>query len=102
MQVGEQEPLWVERLAHVQQSGLVGLWSYLPAHFRSLRIYDDLPEFPDRSSSPQPEPPAAGTLAEWFLEGYGVVNCEPGGILNLEPLPARFDHGGASATRHRA
>jgi hypothetical protein len=59
------------------------LWTYLPAYFSNLRIWDDAPawaaiSFPELDESVMP-----GTVSEWFLEGYGTVTCEPGGILNL-------------------
>lgn len=83
IQVGDQEPLVISRLAQPQTRGLTGLWSYLPAYFANLRIWDDLPEFPDPKFLPLPAPVPAGTLTEWFLDGYGVVSTEPSGILNL-------------------
>ncbi len=83
IQVGDQNALLVPRLAHGHQAGRVGLWTYLPAHFSNLRIWDDTPDwtaisFPDLDESAMP-----GMVTEWFLEGYGTVACEPGGILNL-------------------
>jgi hypothetical protein len=83
VRVGEQPPLFVHRLAHSHPTGLVGLWTYLPAYYSNLCIWDDLPDFAFHSFPAPPEAPAAGTLMEWFLEGFGVVHCEPSGILNL-------------------
>ncbi len=83
VRVGDQPPLFVHRLAHGVPSGLVGLWSYLPAYYSNLCIWDDLPDFALYSFPTPPGLPAPGTVLEWFLEGYGVVTCEPGGILNL-------------------
>ncbi len=82
IQVGEQPPLLVSLLAHAHQTGLVGLWTYLPAHFSNLRVWDDPPDWSSISFPAPPETPQ-GTLTEWFMEGFGKVVCEPGGILNL-------------------
>lgn len=83
IRVGEQAPLVVPRLAHAHSSGGVGLWTYLPAHFARLQVWDDAP--PDLSgvSSAVLEAAHADCVAEWFLEGFGVVACEPTGILNV-------------------
>jgi hypothetical protein len=83
IQVGEQQPLFVSQLAHGYQTGLVGLWTYMPAHFSKLCIWDDLPGLSSISFPASPEKPSPGTLTEWFLEGFGKVTCEPSGILNL-------------------
>ena len=83
VRLGEQPPLFIQRLAHGVPTGLVGLWTYLPAYFANLCIWDDLPDFGLYSFPAPSAPPAPGTLLEWFLEGYGVVACEPSGILNL-------------------
>ena len=61
----------------------MGLWTYLPAYYSNLCVWDDLPDFAVYSFPAPPGLPAPGTLMEWFLEGYGVVACEPSGILNL-------------------
>lgn len=83
IQVGEQTPLLVKRLAHLHQEGLVGLWTYLPAYFSNLRIGDDPPASePNEPVEANGEPPVGAVMA-WFLEGYGVVEAEPNGILNL-------------------
>jgi hypothetical protein len=78
--VREQPPLIVGRLAHGERTGLAGIWTFKPAYFSHLRISPcrQLPEVPW-------EPPAApeGMIDEWFVEGFGVVACEPGGVLNL-------------------
>jgi len=83
VRLGDQSPLFVHRLAHGFPAGLVGLWTYLPAYYSNLRIWDDLPDFARVSFPPSPTSPATSAVMEWFLEGYGVVACEPGGILNL-------------------
>ena len=83
VRLGEQGPLFVHHLAHGFPTGLVGLWTYLPAYFANLCVWDDLPDFGLYSFPAPPAPPASGMLLEWFLEGFGVVACEPSGILNL-------------------
>ena len=93
IRAGDQAPLFVNRLAHGHPTGLVGLWTYLPAYFSNLRVWDDLPDFASYTFPAPPELPASGTLMEWFLEGFGKVTCEPGGILNLNRyLPVTVEH----------
>jgi len=78
--VDGQPPLVVERLAHPTEAGLLGLWTYRPAYFCDLRVSTG-----DGLDIPQGEMPSAaeGTVEAWFMEGYGVVVCEPNGVLNL-------------------
>ena len=78
--VGEQPPLVVGRLAHGERTGLAGIWTFKPAYFSGRRISECV-EFPKCRW----EPPGApeGAIDEWFAEGFGVVRCEPEGILNL-------------------
>lgn len=96
VQVENQPPLLVNRLAHNRASGLAGIWTYLPAYFRDLRIRRGPVELPD--PLPPAEPPP-GAVTEWFLEGFGRVACEPGGALNLNRyLPVAA--GQARLTRH--
>ena len=78
--VGEQPPLVVGRLAHEERTGLAGIWTFKPAYFSGLRISECV-EFPKCRWRP-PESPE-GAIDEWFAKGFGVVQCEPGGILNL-------------------
>lgn len=89
IRLNRERTLFVVRLAHRRAAGGVGVWTYRPAYFRDLRI------------GPAPELPAAGvlplaptgTIAEWSLEGAGVVACEPGGTLNLNRhLPVTAGH----------
>ena len=91
IRVGEQAPLLVPRLAHAHGSGGVGLWTYLPAHFAHMQVWDDAPpDLPEVSGAPEAAP--AGCVTEWFLEGFGVVACEPNGILNVNRyLPATVE-----------
>jgi len=78
--VGEQPPLSVGRLAHGERTGLAGIWTFKPAYFSQLRI-SPCRQLPEALW----EPPAApqGVIDEWFVEGFGVVSCEPGGVLNV-------------------
>jgi hypothetical protein len=61
-------------------AGLFGLWTYRPAHFCDLRVSTC-----DGLDVPHGEMPSAaeGTVEAWFVEGYGVVTCEPNGVTNL-------------------
>lgn len=83
IQVEGQEPLIVNQLAHDHRTGLVGLWTYLPAYFANLCIRDDPPDFSSYSLPVLPKNPVKGTITEWFLEGFGKATTEPSGILNL-------------------
>jgi hypothetical protein len=78
--IGDQPPLVLGRLAHPARTVLVGIWTFRPAYFRDLRI-SPCEELPD-SEWHDPVPPQ-GVISEWFLEGFGRVECEPNGILNL-------------------
>jgi hypothetical protein len=78
--VGDQPPLFVGRLARGQRAGLVGLWTFRPAYFSALRI-SECRELPEKDW--QPPTPPEGVIDEWFVEGFGVVQCEPGDVLNL-------------------
>jgi len=73
-------PLVVERLAHPAAAGLFGLWTYRPAYFCDLRVSTC-----DGLDISQGEMPSAAedAVGAWFVEGYGVVTCEPNGVLNL-------------------
>jgi hypothetical protein len=83
LRVGEQEPLIINRLAHNHQSGLLGLWTYLPAYFSNLRIGDDLIEIGSSLDQEPNEELPSGMVIKWFLEGFGVVDTETNGVLNL-------------------
>jgi hypothetical protein len=78
--VDGQPPLVVERLAHPITAGLFGLWTFRPACFCDLRVSTC-----DGLDIPRGEMPgvAEGTVEAWFVEGYGVVTCEPNGVVNL-------------------
>ncbi len=77
--VDDQPPLVVEQLAYKPAPGRAGIWTYLPAYFRDLRI------FPSRSISTAGEAPSLldGTIESWQLQGVGEVKVEPNGALNL-------------------
>lgn len=79
IRLDRERTLVVVRLAHGRAAGGIGVWTYRPAYFRDLRI-GPAPELPAAGILPLAP---AGTIAEWSLEGAGVVACEPGGILNL-------------------
>lgn len=88
-----QKPLTVEGLAMPQTDGAIGIWTYLPAYFRDLRVYLgsclDNPRTTGTACSHSLPP---GTITAWLAEGYGVVECESHGILNLNryfPLPLK-------------
>ena len=78
--VNGQPPLVVERLARRAETGLLGLWTYRPAHFSDLRVSTCA-----GANIPRGELPSAveGSLDAWFVEGYGAVTCEPNGVINL-------------------
>jgi hypothetical protein len=93
--VDGQPPLVVKSLARLARPGLWGLWTFRPAYFCDLRVSTC-----DGQDIPPGKPPAlpSGTVEAWFLEGYGVVTCEPNGVLNLNRyLPAAL--GEARLTR---
>jgi hypothetical protein len=78
--VDGQPPLVVEQLAHSPEAGLLGLWTYLPATFCDLRLSSgeglDIPLGERPGTAPD-------VVQAWFAEGFGVVRCEPNGVLNL-------------------
>jgi hypothetical protein len=84
--VDDQPPLVVERLAHPAAAGRIGLWTFRPAYFCDLRVSPCA----ELAVPPGETPPAiASAVGAWFVEGYGVVTCEPNGLLNLNRyLPA--------------
>ncbi len=82
-----QDPLLVEELATSRSTGGIGVWTYLPAHFANLRVYDLAFLDSVRITAEGPAAPTAsasqGIITDWLAQGYGVVTCEPHGILNL-------------------
>lgn len=106
--VGSQPALLVPHLAHPARPGAIGIWTYRPAYFRNLRVFDNpgaggrvsglrqLGESGSASGGASESPGhdatgAAGGVAglppslvtEWLVRGFGVVKCEPHGILVL-------------------
>lgn len=74
--------LTVANLMHRQAEGRLGIWAYLPAYFAEMRVGP-----PDRgvvcgvvtgAREPAPE-----TITEWILEGYGPIQAEENGAINL-------------------
>jgi hypothetical protein len=76
--VDGQPSLVVARLAHPGRAGSLGLWTYLPAYFRDLRISTS----PDIPAGDVPAVPT-GAVTTWLVEGHGVVEAEPNGVVNL-------------------
>jgi hypothetical protein len=79
--VDGQPSLVVEHLAHAVWAGSLGLWTYLPAHFRDLRVSRP-PDIPAGDLATAP----AGAVTTWFVEGYGVIEAEPNGAVNLNRI----------------
>ncbi len=80
LQIGDQPPLLIPRLAHSACAGSVGLWTYLPAYYSNLRVSDS-PELPtDTGPAGQPE---TGAILDWYMEGFGRISCDPSGYLVL-------------------
>lgn len=78
--VDGQPPLVVERLAHSLAAGMFGVWTFRPAYFCDLRVSTC-----ERLGIPSREVPSItkGVVDTWFIEDYGVVACEPNGVINL-------------------
>lgn len=84
--VGDGEPLIVPRLAHGVGKGFIGIWTYQPAYFSNLRVVPGRTDL--LSGLDNPSLHGIGTsqsqlITEWFVEGFGKVECEPNGVLNL-------------------
>ncbi len=77
--VDDQPPLVVARMAHPVRAGALGLWTYLPAYFRDLTVWEGAP-VPAGGILPVAPPDA---LDAWLLDGVGRVAVEPNGMLNL-------------------
>ena len=80
VQVNDQPALVVDQLAHPHLPGQVGLWTYKPAYFAGLRVLSN--GHPVGLAAVVP-PPAQGTVDQWFVEGFGLLQAEPNGTLNL-------------------
>jgi hypothetical protein len=73
-------PLVVERLAHATTPGRFGVWTYRPAYFCDMRISScEISEAPATEATGIAE----GVVESWFVDDYGVVVCEPNGVINL-------------------
>jgi hypothetical protein len=82
VRIGEQDPLFVSKLAHTHDKGWIGIWSYLPSYFCDLRVYQQPISLATNSTEVLPEI-SSNTIMEWFAEGFGKLECESTGILNL-------------------
>jgi hypothetical protein len=73
-------PLVMAELAHPTMLGRLGLWTFRPAYFSDLRVSacEDLAISMDEVPSV-----AEDVVKRWFLQDYGVVACEPNGVINL-------------------
>jgi hypothetical protein len=78
--VDGQPPFVVEQLARPIATGRFGVWSFRPAYFCDLRV-SAAEGF--ETAGPKARIVLQGVVETWFVEGYGVVACEPSGILNL-------------------
>lgn len=88
-----QPPLTIAKLAHLRRSGMIGLWTYLPAHFRNLRVYRGVTSAQSvlGASSARANGPVAaadpalppGLVTEWYLDGVGVIQAERHGLVLL-------------------
>ena len=79
--VNDQDPLVVETLAHAKRAGMLGLWTFQPVYFSQLQVSEcTAVEEPPQGESPRVP---AEMVEAWFLDGYGVVECEANGVLNL-------------------
>jgi hypothetical protein len=78
--VDGQPALALERLAHSITAGQFGLWTFRPAYFCDLRVSKC-----ERLEIQNLRVPsiAEGVVEIWFVEDYGVVACEPNGVVNL-------------------
>jgi hypothetical protein len=78
--VNGQPPLEVGQLAHPTAAGRFGLWTFQPAYFSDLQVSACEQLALTRAAEPTRE---TGAVGSWFVEGHGVVACEPHGPLNL-------------------
>ena len=80
VQVNDQPALVVDQLAHAHLPGQVGLWTYKPAYFSGLRILSNGHPVGQAAVVPRS---LKGTVDQWFVEGYGLIQAEPNGLVNL-------------------
>jgi hypothetical protein len=78
--VDGQSSLVVRKLARPIARWRFGLWTFRPAYFCDLRVSacEGI-----EVASVEPISIAEGVVDTWFIEGYGLVACEPNGALNL-------------------
>jgi hypothetical protein len=78
--VDGQPSLFVQRLAHSGTAGRFGVWTFRPAYFCDLQVSSC-----EGLETRAVEGPGAaeGVVGTWFVENYGVVACEPNGVVNL-------------------
>lgn len=88
VQLDQQPPLAIPRLAHEIRRGRLGLWTYQPAYFSTVRVMP-LAHLPARLPESSPAPVCEECPEAWFVKGFGSAACEPHGVLNLNRyLPA--------------
>lgn len=86
IRLGDQAPLIVPRLAQPHSTGFIGLWTFLPAYFCDLHVSELSGAAPLAVASHPIDP---STITAWFVEGFGAIECESTGSLNLNRhLPA--------------
>jgi hypothetical protein len=97
--VDDATPLSVPQLSHPVRPGPLALWTYRPAYYAELRVSTcDLLDLPAVPAAVRGGPIPAGAVDTWFVEGYGVAECEANGRLVLNRyLPATM--GQAKLTR---
>jgi hypothetical protein len=78
--VDGQPPLVMSELAHPTMMGRFGLWTFRPAYFSDLRVSACEELAISRADVPSL---SEGIVKSWFLQDYGVVACEPNGVVNL-------------------
>ncbi len=78
VQVNDQDPLVVERLAHGAGPGGIGLWSYRPAFFRNLRVFParPIPETGVRATAP------ADAVSSWRAPDGSRLRAGDNGVVD--------------------
>jgi hypothetical protein len=78
--VDDQPPRVVEWLARPAAEGMFGLWTYRPAYFCDLSASTC-----DELDIPRGTIPGAAehVLGAWFIQDYGVADCEANGAINV-------------------
>ncbi|MEF2965357.1 hypothetical protein V3851_05880 [Paenibacillus sp. M1] len=83
IRVNNEAPLYIPELAHDHKEGFIGLWSYKPAYFRDFRISDSCNDIINPVEATTVHKHNSGFVEAWFLHGYGRVESEANGIVNL-------------------